>query len=122
MSDVPGAAFWTLALAMAVGREWRTTVLAGVFAAVAILIRPNLLPLGMVLGVYLLLQPDRSWRERLANGAVYAAPCAIGCLAVAFVQWHFYGSPLSSGYGAPGVIVISMPVSPNTPRHRSSLV
>lgn len=117
MSDVPAAAFWTLALAMAVCREPRGPLLAGMWAAVAILVRPNLLPLGFVIGVYLLVQPDRFWRERVAHAAAYAVPCAAGCVAVALVQWRFYGSPLASGYGAVGDIFAFAHVAPNVSRY-----
>ena len=122
MSDVPAAAFWTLAVAAAVGRGPRAALVAGACAAVAILIRPNLLPLGVVVGVYLLLQPDRAWRERLARGAVYAGCCAVGCVTVALVQWRFYGSPLASGYGAVGDIFAVAHVAPNASRYGSWLL
>jgi hypothetical protein len=122
MSDVPGAALWTLAVVMAVGREPRAAFLAGVSAALAILVRPNLLPLGVVLGVYLLLQPDRTWRGRVTQSAVYAALCAVGCAVVALVQWHFYGSPLASGYGAVGDIFALAHVAPNAARYGSWLL
>jgi 4-amino-4-deoxy-L-arabinose transferase-like glycosyltransferase len=79
MSDVPAAAFWTLALAAAVGRTPRAPLLAGISAAVAILVRPNLLPLGVVIGVFLLVRPERPWVDRLRHAAVYAVPCAVGC-------------------------------------------
>jgi len=117
MSDVPAAAFWTLALAMAVGREPRGPLVAGIWAAVAILVRPNLLPLGVVIGVYLLVQPDRFWRERVAHAIAYAIPCAAGCATVALVQWRFYGSPLASGYGAVGDIFAFAHIAPNVSRY-----
>ena len=49
MSDVPGAAFWTLATYLMFGTTVRTAVAAGVAASLGILIRPNLLPLAAVL-------------------------------------------------------------------------
>jgi len=122
MSDVPAAALWTLALAYAVGREPRAPLLAGMFAAVAILVRPNLLPLGVVVGLYLLVRPDRPWPERIRHGAVYAASCAVGCVAVALVQWRFYGSPVASGYGAAGDIFALAHIAPNASRYGSWLV
>jgi hypothetical protein len=121
MSDVPAAAFWTLSLAMAAGRAPRAPLFAGIFAAAAILVRPNLLPLGVVIGVYLLLRPDASARERVAHGVAYGAVCAVGCLTVAFVQWHFYGSPLSSGYGGVGDIFAIAHIGPNASRYASWL-
>jgi len=122
MSDVPAAAFWTLALAAAVGRTPRAPLLAGISAAVAILVRPNLLPLGVVIGVFLLVRPERPWVDRLRHAAVYAVPCAVGCAAVALVQWHLYGSPLASGYGAVSDIFAFAHVAPNVSRYGSWLV
>jgi hypothetical protein len=100
MSDVPAAAFWTLALALALRSAGPSSVAAGVAGGVAILIRPNLVPLGFVVGGYLLLRPGTPWRERLRHAARYAIGCAAACLAVAAIQQHFYGSPLASGYGS----------------------
>jgi len=122
MSDVPAAAFWTLALAMAAGRQARAPLFAGLGAAVAILIRPNLLPLGVVIGLHLLLRPYPSPRERLGHAVTYAAMCAVGCCTVALVQWHFYGSPLSSGYGGVGNIFALAHIAPNASRYGSWLV
>jgi len=122
MSDVPAAAFWTLALVFAVGRERRAPLLAGIGAALAILVRPNLLPLGVVVGIYLLVRPDHSWPERRRQGAVYAAPCAAGCLVVALVQWRFYGSPFASGYGSAGDIFAFTHLGPNAVRYGSWLL
>src|SRR5436190_2386161 len=53
MSDVPAAALWTLALASAIGRTPRASLLAGMCAALALVGRPNLLPLGVGVGLYL---------------------------------------------------------------------
>jgi len=122
MSDVPAAASWTLTLAVVTGSGARAALLAGVCAAAAILIRPNLLPLGVVVGMYLLLRPISSWRERLREAGAYAAPCAVGCVAVALIQARFYGSPLASGYGAAGDIFALAHVPTNVPRYGAWLL
>src|SRR5207244_899242 len=81
MSDVPAAAFWLVSLAAATGHRRRdVAAVAGVAAAIAIVIRPNLVPLGFVIGAYQLARPDRVWRTRLLDAALYAAVCAAGCL------------------------------------------
>jgi hypothetical protein len=71
-----------------------------VAASAAILVRPNLVPLGAAIGIFLLARPERSWDQRLRAAGVYAAWCVPGCLGVALVQWALYGSPLASGYGS----------------------
>ena len=122
MSDVPAAAFWVLALAAATSGDRRGPLLAGVCAGLAILIRPNLLPVGFVLGVYLLARPDRSWSGRGRDAAVYAAVCAVACGAVLAIQQHFYGAPLASGYGGLGEIFAAGNVMPNASRYLTWLV
>jgi hypothetical protein len=100
MSDVPAAALWMVALACATGTKPRDPGLAGAATSAAILMRPNLVPLGFAIGLFLLLRPERSWRQRVRAAAIYAAWSAAGCVAVGLIQYAFYGSPLSSGYGS----------------------
>lgn len=100
MSDVPAAALWMLAVALATGTSRRGSLMSGLAASAAILVRPNLVPLGIVIGVFLLLRPERTWLQRLRSGAVYALACAPGCVLVAILQNAFYGSPFNSGYGS----------------------
>ena len=118
MSDVPAAAFWVLALALAT-RARPAGVAAGLCGGVAILIRPNLVPLGFVIGAYLLLRPGTPKGDRLRDAVRYAIGCAAGCLAVAAVQQHFYGSPFSSGYGAASELFSMARVAPNASRYAS---
>ena len=94
MSDVPAAACWTLAAAWAASTSMRTAVGAGLMASLAVLIRPNLVPLGAVIAAWLV------WRDRSAGRAAgFSAGLLPGCLAIASVNQALYGSPLSSGYG-----------------------
>lgn len=101
MSDVPAAALWCVALAFAVSAAPVAIFCSGLATSLAILVRPNLLPLGLAIGVALLAKPGRPMRDRLMRAAAYAAGSAPGCIAVACIQQYFYGSPLSSGYGSP---------------------
>jgi hypothetical protein len=121
MSDVPADAFCVLALALALREPRPVSVAAGLCGGLAIVIRPNLVPLGFVIGIYLLLRPAVTWSDRTRDGVRYAIGCAIGCLAVAAVQWHFYGSPLSSGYGDAGDLFSLDRVGPNLSRYASWL-
>ena len=119
MSDVPAAAFWVLALAAATTAApgQRGPALAGVCAAIGILIRPNLLPLGVVIGLFLLVRPSLPWRARALAGAAYAAGCAVACVAVLLIQRHFYGSPFASGYGGLDEIFAASHIGPNAARY-----
>jgi hypothetical protein len=113
MSDVPAAALWMMAIAAATGTGRRHALASGLATSAAILVRPNLLPLGIVLGLFLLLRPERSWATRLTAAMQYAGASAIGCAAVALVQWTFFGSPFSSGYGAFDDLFAAANVVPN---------
>lgn len=117
MSDVPAAALWTAALAVATSTSSRGPLRAGLLTAAAILVRPNLVPLGCVIGLFLLLRPERTWRERGLAAAWFAAGAAVGCVAVALIQLRFYGSPFSSGYGSLSVLFSVDHVRPNASRY-----
>ena len=93
MSDVPAAAFWTLATYWIFGATVRSAVTAGVAASLAILIRPNLLPLAAVLAGWTAFSSQRS---RLVAFALATLP---GCVIVAALNNRLFGSPLTSGYG-----------------------
>jgi hypothetical protein len=117
MSDVPAAALWMTALATATGASRRGPLAAGLATTGAVLIRPNLVPLAIPIAVYLLLRPERAWRDRLRAAAVYAVWTVPGCLAVAAIQRTLYGSPLSSGYGTVDAIFSAANVLPNASRY-----
>ena len=91
MSDVPVAAFWTVSFVAALhGRPW----LAGTAAALAVLTRPNVVPVVLV-PFALIVRRDRRLRGVLAFGA----PIGVACAIVAALNWRYHGSPLLSGYG-----------------------
>jgi hypothetical protein len=117
MSDVPAAALWVLAAGAATNGKRRSPLAAGSAASAAIVVRPNLLPMGIVLGLFLLCRPERLWRERARDAAMFAAASAPGCLLVAIVQATFYGSPLRSGYGTLPALFGIEHVVPNAIRY-----
>lgn len=119
MSDVPAAAMWGLALAGATSARARGPLLAGLSTALAIAIRPNLVPLGAVIGIFLLLRRGRPWDERWRNATAYGLGSAPGCLFVAGVQQLFFGSPLRSGYGSLDALFAWSHVSDNAARYVS---
>jgi len=98
MADVPAATFWIGALAVAVGGSPARTIGAGLLTAVAILIRPNLVPLAVFPWLMVMVRAD-TWRDRITRTALFAAASLPGALAVAWVNATLYGSPLTSGYG-----------------------
>jgi len=141
MSDVPAAALWVLAAACATGPGRRAPstslgpgpLMAGLATSAAILMRPNLLPLGAAIGLFVLGSDSRDvstqgiesprhanltpghWRWR--DAAVFAAASAPGCLAVAIIQEMFYGSPLRSGYGSLDTLFAVANIAPNASRY-----
>jgi hypothetical protein len=122
MSDLAAAAWWTLALALLFSPARFSALGSGLAAAVAILTRPNLVPVAIVPGLYLLIEairerlgssPERRQaalgeRDRSRPTAAprllgYVVGVVPGCLAVAAVNTHLYGSPLASGYDVKGL-------------------
>jgi hypothetical protein len=100
MSDLPAAAFWALAVYGCLTGSARGALLGGVAAAVAVLIRPNLAHLGVLIAMWLVVHDwTAPTKRRFARVLVFAAPLVAGCAAVAAMNAHLYGSPMSSGYG-----------------------
>jgi hypothetical protein len=103
MSDVPATAWWALCLALlAGGGGLPRAMAAGVAAGAAILTRPNLAPVAFA-PLLLLLWPlvrQRQWSRAALGVAAFAPGAAAGAIAVAWFNTHWFGSPLSSGYGS----------------------
>jgi 4-amino-4-deoxy-L-arabinose transferase-like glycosyltransferase len=99
MSDVPAAAFWALAVAGLLRRTTTAAWLAGLSASVAILVRSNLLPVGLWLGAWVAWREWRSRDGRWQRPAVFALGAAPGCALIASLNTTLRGSPLASGYG-----------------------
>jgi len=101
MSDVPAAALWTGAIWAALGGGGAAApILAGACTALAILVRPNLAPLALVIVAFVVsaggsATDPRNWRKRTGW---FAVTVVLACCAVAIVNWRLYGSPLRSGY------------------------
>ena len=121
MSDVPAAARGMAAVAGVTSARRRGAMLGGAAAAAAIVMRPNLVPLAIPLGLFLLLRPERLWGERIGAAARFAAVGAAGPLCVAAIQNAFYGSPLSSGYGSLDPLFEVEHIQPNALRYATWL-
>jgi len=103
MSDVPTAALWACALWAVLGRTMRSAWAGGLALATVILVRPDRVPLGAAIVLWLAIcvwRDPASRRRHIARAAVILSGLAAGMLAVAFLFWQLYGSPLESGYGA----------------------
>ena len=98
MSDIPALALWTLCLATVLKPSRRAPLIAGLFAAVAILIRPNLFPAAGVIALWLFFErlPMRQRVMRVAEFVLAAIP---GIAVTALINARLFGSPLRSGYG-----------------------
>ena len=110
MTDVPVAAAWATALFFVLGTSWRSAGAAGLAAAAAVLIRPNLAPLAGVLAIAYVLRPStiaqaRRARiaQRLGKAAVYCAGAAGGVAATMLINRRLYGSPFVSAMATSAV-------------------
>ena len=122
MSDVPAAAFWTIGLLLAwKARDGRHAALAGLIAALAILVRPNLAPLAALLCLAVLV-PVESWRHSVPRMAAFTLGLLPGVVALAGIQWHLYGSPFASGYGQLGPLFDRGNIPPNVRHYGSWLI
>jgi hypothetical protein len=102
MSDVPATAGWLAALAFA----WLTpgvwgAVAAGLASSMALLIRPNLVPVALAIAAAIVAARPHpvEVRRRLLGYFLGVAP---GVGAIALLNRYLYGSPLASGYGSLG--------------------
>lgn len=95
MADLPAAAWLLAAIVLALSGFGGSSFLAGIAAAVAIVTRPNLLPLAVAVIVFV------AWkRATVARLAAFAAGLLPAGLAVALFYRALYGSSLRSGYGS----------------------
>ena len=108
MSDVPVTAAWmtSVLLAARTNRSFE----AGVAAAVAVLIRPNLAPLALV---PFFVVRSKTW---------FALPVAIVGAILMVAQNLWYGSPFLSGYGSAAQLFSSANIESNAGRYLQWLV
>src|SRR5262245_49174675 len=132
MTDVPAAAWWLAVAVLAIGETPRPFA-AGLAASMAILTRPNLLPLAIVVGVYLAgvenSPPQRTrgtqrrtfsvssfppwWRVLGTSLVQFGAGLVPGAIVLALLNWRMYGSAVGSGYGSAGDLFALANVAPN---------
>jgi hypothetical protein len=103
MSDVPATAWWVAAAAALTVDSPAAAVTAGLAASLAIMTRPNLVPLALPIVAFLFVG-ETAGRRVVRRAFWFAAGCVPGVALVAATNAIFYGSPLTSGYGSLGAI------------------
>ena len=113
MSDVPAAAWWLAAIVIALSNIWGAAFLAGLASSLAVLTRPNLVPLAVAIALLVVVRQPESTAERKSqrqgtvtsasqravSGLLFGLGVLPGCAAVAILQQTLYGSATLSGYG-----------------------
>jgi 4-amino-4-deoxy-L-arabinose transferase-like glycosyltransferase len=114
MSDVPCAACWLAALVVAARGSPSAAAASGVLSSIAILIRPNLAPLAVIVGG-LVVCARASARGR--QTAYFVASILPGLVLLGWIQAVRYGSPFASGYGTASDVFALAYVVPNLARY-----
>jgi hypothetical protein len=114
MSDVPAAAAWLLALYAATVPRVSAAALAGVATGAAILIRPNLAPLAVLVCALCATTTRALPGRRMAIVVLAGAPAVV---TLALIQSIRYGSPWSSGYGPMRDLFAWANIGPNLDRY-----
>jgi hypothetical protein len=92
---------------------------AGLGASLAIVTRPNLVPLAAVIGLFFVVQVVRApgERRRWLCLVLFVAATIPGCVAVAAINQHLYGSALRSGYESLDALYAWSNSGPNLDRY-----
>lgn len=115
MSDIPVAALWTGAVLAALGDRRRSALAAGSWTAAALLVRPNLPLIPLVLFAHLVRSSRGS--ERWIRLALFCAPVAVAGTAIAVLYTAWHGAPWNSGFGSATEIFSLGNVAPNLTRY-----
>ena len=101
LTDVPVMTAWAGALYFLPGGTLVSALCSGAAAGVAILIRPNLVPLACPLFLWLVFRSagSNTFRGRLIHAALFGCAVLLGIVAVALINRALFGSPFTSGYG-----------------------
>ncbi|HET9368776.1 MAG TPA: glycosyltransferase family 39 protein [Vicinamibacterales bacterium] len=120
MSDVPAAAFWSLAALGVISAGTGTALVAGLAAGLATLVRPNLIYLSIVLGLWFVVDATRrrarGWLA-LQRGATFSIGAIGGAVVVAAFNRYLFGSAAESGYGRIDQIFSVSHLGPNLWRY-----
>ena len=124
MSDVPVAAAWMTSCYFLLRRGVWPGAAAGFAAALALLIRPNLVFLVVILAAWPLWQARLrgAVRDALPQIVAFCAVASIGVVAVALINQRLYGSASEFGHGDPSVLFGLSHFWPNMVRYLSWLI
>ena len=93
MSDVPATAWWLLAWVFALAMGQWAPFWSGIASSAAILTRPNIAPLALVLAAFIVS------RSGVRHAMMYVAGVLPSTFFIAALNQYLYGSPVSSGHG-----------------------
>ena len=104
-SDIAATAWWSLALFALMFEPRRAALGAGMATGMAILTRPNVAPLALVLATPTIVRIVRASsaeerRHALMRLLWFAVGVLPACAFIGLLNRELYGSPLSSGYGS----------------------
>ena len=101
LSDLPTAAAWAVAIYFLTGTTSRSSLLAGLAAGVAVLTRPNHLPLVAVASLAYVdrMRNPSQRREAFQHITLFCLGSSVGIAGVAAINTALFGSPFVSGYG-----------------------
>jgi len=115
MNDILTAALWLGAIALS-----RRSAIAGVLIGVAILVRPNLAPLAIVLALIPFIQFGISQQAGRAMVQMLAGSLP-GVIALLWLNHALYGSVIGSGYGAASDLFSAQYINDNVTNYSRSL-
>lgn len=116
MSDLLAAALWTTAIVALGGRARGRMAVAGLAAAVALAVRPNLVLVAASVWAAATVTAEGSLVSKARRGALLALPLAVAAALVAWINLRLWGSPFASGYGATDDLFLAANVAPNLAR------
>ncbi len=119
LTDVPVMTAWAISIYVLLARIGGrlSPAIAGLAAGIAILIRPNLVPLSIPLGLWYMIRRQTDGDARLFSSALFTLGTLPAILLIAFLNNRLYGSPLSSGYGTLNDLYSWSHVGPNLHRY-----
>lgn len=100
MSDLVCAALWTATLVALGPRTFRSAIVAGACAALALAVRQNLVLVAALVWAASVVTDAGTWPIRLRRALLLAAPMALVAGALAWINLQLWGSPVRSGHGA----------------------
>lgn len=125
MSDVAATGWWALALLLALSPQPGAAIVAGAVAGLALLTRPNLLPLALVVATVSAGWPHRSRSQpplAASKAWAFAAGVAPALATLLLLQWRLYGNPMTFGYEQVSESFAVSNVWPNAHEYASRLV